>query len=334
MKRAIAGSAILILIAIAAATLYVVDLFRYAKHPANPEGSERTVVLAPGQDVGVLSRLLEREGVIQHPAKFRLYARVRGYDKRLKAGEYVLSPGMAPEGILLAVVSGKVRLYRLTVPEGYSIRQIAAAVAQAGLGPAAGLIEMARDPEFLAREGVDAKSFEGYLFPDTYYFPRDVSIATIIRTMVRRFRSVFTPEWESRSADLGFSIHEMITLASIIEKETGSSSERPIISSVFHNRLDKEMRLESDPTVIYGIDDFAGNITRKHLATPTPYNTYTSRGLPPGPIANPGKAAISAALYPADTPFLYFVAKGDGTHQFSGNIRDHNQAVRRYQLRR
>lgn len=152
--------------------------------------------------------------------------------------------------------------------------------------------------------------------------------------MVKRFWAIFKPEWKNRAKILGFSIHQVVTFASIIEKETGAAFERPIISSVFHNRLKRRMRLQSDPTVIYGIKDFDGNLTRKHLAKTTPYNTYRINGLPPGPIANAGIKAIEAALYPADTKFLYFVSKKDTTHKFSANIRDHNSAVRKYQLRR
>ena len=152
--------------------------------------------------------------------------------------------------------------------------------------------------------------------------------------MTDRFNTVFTPEWKKRAADLKMSVHEIVTLASIIEKETGAESERPLIASVFHNRLKRKMRLETDPTVIYGISHFNGNLTRKDLATPTPYNTYTIRGLPPGPIANPGAKALEAALYPADTQYLFFVSKKDTTHQFSTNIKDHNRAVRKYQLRK
>jgi UPF0755 protein len=152
--------------------------------------------------------------------------------------------------------------------------------------------------------------------------------------MVNRFRSVFKPEWKDQGQTYGFTIHQVIILASIIEKETGVASERPIISSVFHNRLKKRMRLESDPTVIYGIKNFNGNLTRKHLATITPYNTYRIRGLPQGPIANPGLESMHAALYPANTPYIYFVSKKNKTHQFSTNLKDHNKAVRKYQLRR
>lgn len=152
--------------------------------------------------------------------------------------------------------------------------------------------------------------------------------------MLSRFQSVFTKEWENKAEKLGFSIHQIVTLASIIEKETGAPFERPVISSVFHNRLKKGMRLESDPTVIYSIHNFDGNITRAHLNEHTPYNTYKIRGLPPGPIANPGKEAMEAALFPADTPYLYFVSKRDRTHKFSTNITEHNRAVRKYQILR
>jgi len=156
----------------------------------------------------------------------------------------------------------------------------------------------------------------------------------IITKMLQRFGSVFTSDWRNRCRELGFSIHAAVTLASIIEKETGAPAERPVISSVFHNRLRKKMRLESDPTVIYRVQNFNGNLTRKHLSARDPYNTYWIRGLPPGPIANPGFESLKAALYPAETPYLYFVSKNDKTHHFSANIREHNRAVRKYQLRR
>jgi UPF0755 protein len=180
--------------------------------------------------------------------------------------------------------------------------------------------------------GIQAESLEGYLFPDTYYFPRNTPIDRIIQTMLDRFNTVFTPAWADRARGIGLSRHQVVTLASIIEKETGAAGERPLIASVFHNRLARGMRLQSDPTVIYGIEDFDGNLTRAHLETPTPYNTYQVAGLPPGPIASPGRAALEAALFPEETDYLYFVARGDGTHQFSTRLDEHNEAVRRYQL--
>ena len=156
----------------------------------------------------------------------------------------------------------------------------------------------------------------------------------IISAMVENFKSVFTPEWEKRAEELGFSVHEIITLASIIEKETGAEDERGLISSVFHNRLKRGMRLETDPTVIYGIKNFDGNITRKNLSELTPYNTYKIKGLPPGPIAGPGYESIKAALYPAETDFFFFVSKNDGTHIFSSNFKEHNMAVQKYQVKK
>ena len=164
--------------------------------------------------------------------------------------------------------------------------------------------------------------------------PKNILPEDLIGAMVKRFREVFLPEWTLRAKALKMSVHQIITLASIIEKETGAAFERPLISSVFHNRLKKGMRLSSDPTVIYGIRNFNGNLTRKDLETVTPYNTYRIKGLPPGPIANPGIDSIKAALYPAETDYLYFVSKKDATHQFSTNLKDHNRAVRQYQLRR
>ena len=263
-----------------------------------------------------------------------MLARLKGYDKQLKAGEYALAPSMPPIEILEKLVKGEVKLYKLTVPEGLSIHQIADIVAQEGFAKRAAFIQRATDADFARRHGIPAETFEGYLYPETYYFPKRVTTDTIISTMVKRFRLVFKPEWKERGKALGFSLHQVVTLASIIEKETGAPFERPLISSVFHNRLKKKMRLESDPTVIYGLKDFDGNLNRKHLETVTPYNTYKIKALPPGPIANPGSASLEAALYPADTKYIYFVSKKNRTHQFSTNLIDHNQAVRKYQLRR
>lgn len=300
--------------------------------PGSVDAEKKIIVVEPGLGVGALSERLYNEGIIEYPTKFKLFARIKGYDKRIKTGEYVLSSTMSPISIFEKIVSGRVQLYRLTVPEGYNMRQIASIVAKTKIGGEGDFLKAARDTRFVREEGISAETFEGYLFPDTYYFPKDTTPKKIISTMVKGLRSVFVPEWKNQAEHLGFSIHQVVILASIIEKETGAPFERPIISSVFHNRLKKRMRLESDPTIIYGIKNFDGNIKRKHLSMPTPYNTYMKKGLPAGPIANPGLKSIEAALYPADTQLLYFVSKGDGTHQFSTNIKDHNRAVRKYQL--
>jgi len=326
--------AILTFIFLSAVTGVLIDVYLYAEKPFSTDSSEKIVVITPGQGFQALSKQLYNAGIIKHPMKFEWFARLKGYDKKIKAGEYLLSYSMSPHRILEVIVSGKVRLYRITIPEGYHLRQIARALAEAGFGTETDFLKVATDPVLVNDYGIGAKTFEGYLFPDTYLFPGDATAEMIVSAMVKRFWSVMKPDWEDRARALGFSIHQVITLAAIIEKETGAAQERPLISSVFHNRLKRKMRLESDPTVIYGIKDYDGNIKRKHLAERTPYNTYQINGLPPGPIANTGIASIKAALYPASTRFLYFVSKRDNTHQFSTNIKDHNRAVRKYQLRR
>ena len=303
--------------------------------PANQSASASVIInVSPGQTLKTTADILYRKTIIKDALKFVLIARIKGYDKRLKAGEYLLSASMTPLQILKIMVKGAVKLYKLTIPEGYNLDQIAAVMDAANFCTKTDFIQAATDTARVRQNGLEGGTFEGYLFPDTYFFPRDVTIERIISTMVKRFRSVFVPEWQARAKDLGLTVHQVVTLASIIEKETGAPFERAIISSVFHNRLKKKMRLESDPTVIYGIKNFDGNLTRKHLTTPTPYNTYKIRGLPSGPIANPGGASLEAALYPDDTKFVYFVSRKDRTHQFSTNLKQHNRAVRKYQLGR
>ena len=324
------------LLALTAGWLAYVDLMRYAAAPSESGGrSEKKIVaIEKGQNFRQTTLLLQSQQLIDHPFKFRLLARLQGKDKQIQAGEYLLSADMPPGDILAVLVNGKVRLYKVTVPEGSTLKQIAAIVEDAGLTTRAAFLSAATDADFVREKGIEAETFEGYLFPETYFFPKNTAARAVITAMLDRFRSVFTGTWKKRAADIGLSVHQVLTLASIIEKETGAPSERPTISSVFHNRLRRGMRLETDPTVIYGIDDFDGNLTRKHLATHTPYNTYLISGLPPGPIANPGRAAIEAALYPADTAYLYFVSKKDGTHQFSTTFADHNRAILTYQLKK
>lgn len=317
-----------------AVSCILLDLLIYADKPAGTERKKSVVIVRYGQRFSTTLENLQQIDIIKNPFKFKLLAYIKGYDKRLKAGEYLLSSSMSPGKILEVMVTGKVQLHRLTVPEGYSLYQVASIVEKAGFGSKQDFLKAATDDTLLRELGIEAKTFEGYLFPDTYYFRKGEAPEKIISAMVKRFRAVWNPAWEKQADTLGFSIHQVVTLASIIEKETGAQFERPIISSVFHNRLKKRMRLESDPTVIYGIKNFNGNITKKHLKTATPYNTYKKRGLPLGPIAGPGIKALEAALYPADTRFLYFVSKKDSTHKFSTNIKDHNRAVRKYQLRR
>ena len=327
------GIPLFILLSMAAGLFFELKMF--ASTSANKSAPDPIIInVRPGQTLNTTADILYRKSIIKSAMKFVLIARIKGDDKRLKAGEYLLSAAMPPLQLLDIMVRGAVKLYKLTIPEGYNLYQIAELVEAADLGPKTDFIQAATDGDRVRQHGLEGETFEGYLFPDTYFFPKEVAIERLIAAMVKRFWSVFIPEWQARSQELGLTVHQVVTLASIIEKETGASFERPIISSVFHNRLKKKMRLETDPTVIYGIKNFDGNLTRKHLTTPTPYNTYKIRGLPIGPIANPGSASLEAALYPDDTKFIYFVSRKDSTHQFSTNLKEHNRAVRKYQLRR
>ena len=335
MKKALLFIGILCFIVLSIAAGLYFELKMFASTPANRSNPAPVMVnVHPGQTLNATADILYRENIIKNAMKFVLIGRIKGYDKRLKAGEYILSADMTPLQLLDIMVKGTVKLYKLTVPEGYNLYQIAELVEAANLGTKTDFIVAATDPSRVRQNSLEGESFEGYLFPDTYFFPKEVSVERIIAAMVKRFWSVFSPKWHSRTQDLGMTVHQVVTLASIIEKETGASFERPIISSVFHNRLKKKMRLESDPTVIYGIKNFDGNLTRKHLTTRTPYNTYKIKGLPIGPIANPGHASLEAALYPDNTQYIYFVSRKDSTHQFSTNLKQHNRAVRKYQLRR
>jgi len=312
-------------------TFLSLETYHFAQTPADPLAPVRSFVVLPGDSFRRTAERLHQEKIIESACKLRLYARIKGLDIRIKAGEYALSAAQAPAAILDAMAAGKVALYRVTVPEGYTLFQIADLLAQLDISDRGDFIRTATDSETARRLGIEAPTLEGYLFPDTYYFSRPSSPGSIISTMVGAFRKAFKPQWGEAATQAGFTIHQIVTLASMIEKETGAPFERPLVASVFHNRLQKKIRLESDPTVIYGIKDFDGDLTREHLSQRTPYNTYRISGLPPGPIANPGTDSLEAAVYPAKTPFLYFVSKKDGTHQFSEDLQTHLLAVEIYQ---
>ena len=334
MKKRLLIISIIICVGVLACFGLAADLWFYANKPISDNPEKIVVHLKPGQSFAKTTKILEEKGLINSPFRFNLISRFKGYDKKVQAGEYLLSETMTPLHILEKMARGEVKLYKLTIPEGLNIYQIAELASQGDFAQKAAFIKTATDSAYAREKGIEADTLEGYLFPDTYFFPKGTTVKKIIETMVDRFRTVFSPQWKEQAKRIGFTPHQIVILASIIEKETGDPSERPVISSVFHNRLKKKMRLESDPTVIYGIKNFDGNLTRKHLKTRTPYNTYKIRGLPAGPIANPGLKSLEAALYPAQTPYIYFVSKKDSTHHFSTNLKDHNRAVRKYQLRR
>lgn len=304
----------------------------------SPNGQGAIVEITKGKSPKELTHLLTANGVIraEDESNFRMLGRVTRLWKRVKAGEYKFTPQMSPLEVFRVLTSGVSVLHPITVREGENMYEVADALEELKLVNHETFLRLCKDPKFIAAIGIkdpQAKSLEGYLFPDTYFLNKTMTAEDIVRGMVRKFLAVWGPEQEARAKALGMSQHEVITLASIIEKETGAPQERPMISSVFHNRLRKKMRLQSDPTTIYGIwDRYDGNLHKADLSTATPYNTYYVPALPAGPISNPGREAIRAALFPSQSDFLYFVSHNDGTHEFTATYDAHLKAVRRFQL--
>ncbi|MGD8274536.1 MAG: endolytic transglycosylase MltG [Thiohalocapsa sp.] len=280
---------------------------------------------------GVAHDLADR-GWIPSRFLFTMHAYETEQQNALKAGEYAIEAGMTPQQVLALLTSGKSIQFPVTFVPGMTFREALAAIGEVGVFHIQ--LDGLSDAELAARLGIDAEHPEGWLFPDTYLFARDTSDVEILTRAHERMRTVLKEEWAERSDDLPVETpYEALILASIVEKETGKAGERPRIAGVFTRRLEQGMKLQTDPTVIYGLgDEFDGDITREHLRRETPYNTYVIPALPPTPIALPGREAIHAVLHPADGDELFFVARGDGSHYFSATLDEHNCAVRHYQL--
>ena len=299
--------------------------------PSEAGAEPQLFLVERGASLLTVARDLERAGLIRDTRAFGWLARWRGQAESLRAGEYRLSAAQPAGDILDQLVEGQAVTYQVVVPEGFTMAQIGARLAAQGLVAEAEFAAAVRDEEFIASLGLGSASLEGYLFPETYQLPRGLSAPAVVRLLVDHFREAWEP-LEPLAKLRELDQHEAVTLASIVEKETGAPQERALIASVFANRLARGMRLESDPTVIYGIEDFDGNLRRRDLDdSANPYNTYRHAGLPPGPIANPGREALRAVLEPAESDYLYFVSRNDGTHVFSRTYREHVNAVNRYQ---
>ncbi|MCB1735925.1 MAG: endolytic transglycosylase MltG [Gammaproteobacteria bacterium] len=308
---------------------------RYQQFLATPlalpdQGVDYT--LAPGTSLRAVASDLVQRGWLTEPLQLRWLARQENLATRIRAGEYFVPAGTTPREFLEILISGRERQYAITLLEGWNIRELRAAVAADPILEQT--LKDADNQQLMAALGKPDLHPEGRFLPDTYHFPRGEKDIDLYRRAFVGMEQVLAEEWSARSAGLPLnSPDEALTLASIIEKETGAAAERPEIAGVFVRRLQKGMLLQTDPTVIYGLGEgFDGNIRRSDLRTDTPYNTYTRKGLPPTPIAMPGRAAIHAALHPADGKALYFVAQGNGTHYFSATLEEHNAAVRKYQL--
>lgn len=328
-KLAWAGAALLAALAIAVAVL----LERHLLRPKGVAPDYRIFEIKEGTPLSRVAEDLERQGFIPSAAALKIWAVYKGYSGKIKAGEYRISSNMAPWAMLDIFRRGEVYLHKVTIPEGSNLPQIAEILSREGIAAKDELLKKATDPDYARRLGVSSQSLEGYLFPDTYLFPKGSGVDSVLRVMASRFFEVMAP-FKGRPHPLDMTMEEAVILASIIEKETSRPEERAIVAGVFVNRLKRAMPLASDPTIIYTIENFDGNLKRADLERPSPYNTYRVKGLPPTPICNPGLESLKAALAPAETEFFYFVSKNDGTHYFSRTYEEHKIAVNQYQRKK
>lgn len=323
-----------LLTAVAAGVGYFVYDFTHTR----PSETAQEVVyeVAPGKSFNTIAKDLENKGLIRNALIFSWWARIKSERSKIKVGEYLLRTNMLPEEILQTMISGKSIARSFTVSEGLSTYEISDLYEKEGFGKASEFMKWVHDPKFIqSLLGEPAESLEGYLFPETYMLTKYTDTKSLITNMVKRFLYVYN-EVIPQSEIKNLNRKEIVTLASIIEKETGAPEERPLISSIFHNRLNRKMKLQTDPTIIYGKAEKSGkiviNITHADLVTPTRYNTYVIDGLPPTPIANPGREALLAAIKPATSNYLFFVSKNDGRHVFSEDYKAHQKAVQNFQL--
>ena len=289
---------------------------------------EARVVVPRGASLRVAADSLEKAGVIQNATAFRIYASLRGNDRAIRAGTYVFKRGRSWGDVLADLEGGRALERSITIPEGWGLRQIVPQLARVLDSPVDSVQAAVRDTALLHALDIPTGTLEGYLFPDTYVFPEGATARQAVRVMVARFEKVWQPEWDQQLQKLAMSRNDVMSLAAIVEKEARRPEERPVIAAVYLNRLKAGMRLQADPTVQYAIGQHVSRVLYKHLEIDSPYNTYRYTGLPPGPIASPGKPAIVASLYPASVPYRFFVAYPDGHHEFTRNFAEHSVAVR------
>lgn len=293
----------------------------------------RKVYVPKGSSMPQVVRLMEEGGVLRHPLAFRVLVRLTMTGRRLQYGEYTFPSPPSALDVFRKVVSGDVTRFSVTVPEGSNLFDIARILGEHGLVEPAEFLEAASSRSLLSSLGIPGDTAEGFLFPDTYQLVKYMTPEEILEIMARRFHEA-ARAIEEPARRAGLSMHEVVTVASIIEKETSVEEEKPLVSAVIRNRIARGMPLQMDPTVIYGLRKFDAELTKKDLRTPGPYNTYLNKGLPPGPIANPGLSSLKAALFPAKTDYLYFVSRNDGSHTFSETLSGHETAVASYRKKK
>lgn len=296
-----------------------------------PTGGKNIEIKIPeGATFRQAIEILSKERLMRDKGLFFFIGRISGLDRKIRAGYYSITGSLSPLDIFKMLKRGQIIEYEITIVEGDSLREIGEKISEKGIIDKEDFMKLSSDEDFLALYDINAPSFEGYLFPDTYKIPKGTDPEDAIGMMINRVREKISTELFARASKLGLSEREVLTLASIIEKEAVTDEERALISAVYHNRLKKRIPLQADPTAIYGTKSFSEKITAKDLRRRTPYNTYVIKGLPPGPIASPGIKSIIAALYPADVPYVYFVSNNDGSHHFSVTAEEHRTAVKAY----
>lgn len=326
---------ILLLMASAAGAGYWFVMQR-VREPFQQYGSEPQLVeILPGESTGTIGRRLVAEGIVRDRLTYRAALWLSGSERRLQAGEYRFDRAMSALDVVGKIARGEVDLAPLTFPEGLTIAEMSRIFESSGRGSARAFVDAARQASLVRAIDPQARDLEGYLFPDTYALPRRADATRVVQVMVTRFLEVLTSELRAAAESRGMTVRQLVTLASIVEKESARSEERPLIAAVYANRLKIGMGLQCDPTVIYALQlagRFDGNLRRDDLAFDSPYNTYKYAGLPPGPIAAPGRGSLEAAARPAETPYLYFVSRNDGSHEFARTLEEHNENVRRFQI--
>jgi UPF0755 protein len=290
------------------------------------------VVIPRGANLRVAAESLQKAHIIRYPTAFRLYGMVRGKDRSLRAGTYIISPRLSWGEVLDVLHGGKSVEQRITIPEGWSLEQIVPQLARVLGAPLDSVRAAVRDTALLHALDIPTETLEGYLFPDTYVFPDATTPRAAVRLMVDRFREVWQPQWDQQLQAHAMSRNDVMALAAIVEKEARLPEERPVIAAVYLNRIKAGMRLQADPTVQYAIGHHVSRVLYRDLEIDSPYNTYRNKGLPPGPIASPGRPSIVAALNPASVPYLFFVAHPDGHHEFTSNFTAHAAAVKRARM--
>ncbi len=310
--------------------IFITVLVYYSISPIDRKNLTVVIDIPTGTSFIGATEILNQSGLIKSRLLFYALTMIKNARRQIRAGEYEINTMLSPSQMIDKLIRGEVKRYKVIIPEDLSMREIADRLYEYKLINKELFFELARDRAFLESLNIQAESIEGYLFPDTYSLDRSMSTRRIMKKMVDTFWEKMTPEMLKKAEEMKWDIHKIVTFASLIGKESGNDAEKPLISAVFHNRLKRGMPLQSDPTSVYDLENFKGKIVRSHLRRKSPYNTYVIKGLPPGPIANPGLSSLRAALFPADVKYLYFVSKNDGTHFFSDTFTQHVQAVNQY----